>query len=138
MVSQQQLNYTTAAVGNSTPLPSNTSQGGNQTDALSEFQIILPTVIYNLVIVVGVVGNGTLIRLISTSRSMRRRTMNLYILNIAAADLALLLLGLVDGTLYALDRGWLLGSRFCKVYRTIPLCCLYVSILSLVAVAIER
>jgi len=56
----------------------------------------------------------------------------------AIADLILNLLGLPEVVQMALNRGWLLGEPACKAMRYIMVCSLYVSILSLLAVSVER
>lgn len=131
-------NHTLSGGVNDTQREGNSTSKEDDLIVADRSQVVLLAVIFYLVLVSGVVGNSSLIRLITTRRSLLKRSMNLYILNIAIADLTLNVLGLVDGTQSIIYRDWLLGNAFCKIHRTILVSCLYVSILSLVAVACER
>ncbi|KAK0046558.1 tachykinin-like peptides receptor 86C, partial [Biomphalaria pfeifferi] len=63
---------------------------------------------------------------------------NMLILNLALADSLIMLFGLPEIVLFLLNDGWQLGQVACSIDRTILVCSLYSSVLTLVAVCIER
>ncbi|GFO24536.1 neuropeptide receptor 15-like [Plakobranchus ocellatus] len=69
----------------------------------------------------------------------RLRSMtNMLILNLAVADSLIMLFGLPEIVLFMMNDGWRLGLVLCKVDRTVLVAALYSSVLTLVAVCIER
>lgn len=134
--------YSTA---NWTSLPQTDTSSGNESvsddvkyDENSTEAIVTATIFFSLILSVGIIGNASVIWVICVYRSMRQAVMNLYILNMAVADLMLNILGVADVIQFALDDGWILGQAACKGMRFVMVCSLYVSILSLMAVALER
>lgn len=87
---------------------------------------------------VGLIGNSLVIIVILCDRKMRQSVTNIFILNLATADFIIMLAGIPEIVQFMLNRGWLLGPVFCKMNRFVLVVCLYVSILSLVSVCIER
>ena len=83
-------------------------------------------------------GNALVVFVVLTDRKMRQSVTNLLILNLAVADLVIMLLGVPEIVQFMLDKGWLLGPVACKVNRFLLVVCLYVSVLSLVSVCVER
>ncbi|KAI0235685.1 Neuropeptide receptor 15, partial [Lamellibrachia satsuma] len=69
---------------------------------------------------------------------MRHSVTNLFIVNLAVSDLLILVVGVPDIVQFMLNRGWLLGDVLCRLDRYVLVFCLYASVLSLVAVCIER
>ncbi|CAL1544901.1 unnamed protein product, partial [Lymnaea stagnalis] len=63
---------------------------------------------------------------------------NMLILNLALADSLIMLFGLPEIVLFMMNDGWQLGQAACSVDRTVLVCALYSSVLTLVAVCIER
>ena len=87
---------------------------------------------------IGIVGNLLVIWVIMSDRKMRGSVTNLFILNLAAADLLIMLFGVPEIAQFMVNRGWLLGAAMCRVERYVLVVSLYVSIMSLVSVCIER
>ena len=87
---------------------------------------------------VGITGNFLVIFVIVTDRKMRQSVTNLFIMNLALSDLFILLFGVPEIVLFMLDRGWLLGEALCKLQRYVLVVCLYSSVITLVAVCVER
>ncbi|CAI9730889.1 neuropeptide receptor 15-like [Octopus vulgaris] len=86
----------------------------------------------------GFFGNLLVIYSVISDRKMRSSVTNLLITNLALADLSTLISGVPDIVLFILNRGWLLGEIPCKLHRFAMVTSLYVSVLSLCAVCIER
>ena len=87
---------------------------------------------------IGILGNGLVIVVILVDRKMRNSVTNVFIMNLAVADLLIMLFGIPEIVQFMLNRGWLIGEPVCKINRFVLVVSLYVSILSLVTVCIER
>ncbi|ESO94526.1 hypothetical protein LOTGIDRAFT_62145, partial [Lottia gigantea] len=87
---------------------------------------------------VGIIGNLMVIYIILSDRKMRKSVTNMLILNLALADSIIMLFGVPEIVLFMLNKGWLLGLVMCKLQRTLLVCGLYSSVLTLVAVCVER
>lgn len=88
--------------------------------------------------VVGVVGNSLVIFAVLLNRKMRTSMTNLLITNLAIADLVILLLGIPETILFMTNKGWTLDKMACKSNRFILVTALYGSVLTLIALCIER
>ncbi|XP_063431121.1 neuropeptide receptor 15-like [Mytilus trossulus] len=87
---------------------------------------------------VGIFGNVLVICVILLDRKMRQSVTNIFIMNLAIADLLIMLFGIPEIVQFRLNRGWLLGRVLCKINRYILVVSLYCSVLSLVSVCVER
>lgn len=87
---------------------------------------------------VGILGNLMVVYIILADRKMRKSVTNMLILNLALADSLIMLCGIPEIVLFMINKGWLLGLVMCKFQRTVLVCALYSSVLTLVAVCIER
>lgn len=63
---------------------------------------------------------------------------NMLILNLALADSLIMMFGLPEIVQFMMNNGWQLGQVACSTDRTVLVCALYSSVLTLVAVCIER
>ena len=100
--------------------------------------IVLLSLLFIVIGLVGLLGNCLVIIVILLDRKMRQSVTNIFIMNLAVADLLIMLFGVPEILQFMLNRGWLLGPALCKLNRYILVVALYVSILSLVSVCIER
>jgi len=100
--------------------------------------IIFLSLLFFVIVLVGIIGNALVIFVVLTDRKMRQSVTNLLILNLAVADLVIMALGVPEIVQFMLDRGWLLGSLPCRLDRFLLVVCLYSSVLSLVSVCFER
>ena len=114
------------------------TSGTQPPSAASQPAIITLSILFSLIGFVGILGNTLVIYVVLTSKKMRRSVTNLFILNLALADLLIMLIGVPEIVQFILNRGWLLGEFFCKSNRYVLVCSLYVSIMSLLAVCVER
>ena len=95
--------------------------------------------IYGLILLVGLFGNSLVAYIILSDRKMRANVTNLFILNLALADFWLLVVAVEEIVRDALHQEhWVLGLSACKALRSSMIICLYVSVLTLSAVCIER
>jgi thyrotropin-releasing hormone receptor len=69
---------------------------------------------------------------------MRQSVTNIFIMNLAIADLLIMLFGIPEIIQFMLNRGWILGHVLCKLNRYILVVSLYTSVISLVSVCVER
>ncbi|XP_048736800.1 neuropeptide receptor 15-like isoform X4 [Ostrea edulis] len=100
--------------------------------------IISLSILFFIIGVLGIVGNSLVIMVILIDRKMRQSVTNVFIMNLAIADLLIMIFFVPDIIQFILNRGWLIGVGMCKINRYIQVTCLYVSVLSLVSVCIER
>lgn len=94
--------------------------------------------VYTTTGLLGLLGNVLVIFVILHEAKMRRSATNLLILNMAVADANIMLLGLPEIAQFVSGSGWVLGLGACKALRFHMVTCLYVSVLSLTAVCVER
>ena len=100
--------------------------------------IVLLSMLFCVIGTIGLIGNSLVIIVILLDRKMRQSLTNIFIMNLAVADFVIMLIGIPEIVQFMMNRGWLLGAVLCKVNRFILVVSLYVSILSLVFVCIER
>ena len=106
--------------------------------AASEGSLISLSLLFCTIGSIGLVGNLLVIYIILSDKKMRRSVTNLFIMNLALADLMIMLFGVPEIVMFMLNRGWLLGVAMCKFQRYVLTVSLYVSIMTLVAVCVER
>lgn len=93
--------------------------------------------VYGLIILIGLIGNVTLIKIFCTVKSMRN-VPNLFISSLALGDLLLLLTcAPVDASRYLADM-WLFGRVGCKLIPFIQLTSVGVSVFTLTALSADR
>lgn len=93
--------------------------------------------VYGMIILVGLVGNVTLMKTCLLVRSMRT-VPNLFLSSLALGDLLLLLTcAPVDASRYLLDQ-WLFGRLGCKLIPFIQLSSVGVSVFTLTALSADR
>eukprot|EP00061_Rhincodon_typus_P013530 g39955.t1 len=93
--------------------------------------------VYGLIIVIGLVGNVTLIKIFCTVKSMRN-VPNIFITSLALGDLLLLLTcAPVDASKYVATE-WLFGRVGCKLIPFIQLTSVGVSVFTLTALSADR
>ncbi|NXR07422.1 GRPR protein, partial [Semnornis frantzii] len=100
------------------------------------FLYAIPTV-YGIIILIGLIGNITLIKIFCTVKSMRN-VPNLFISSLALGDLLLLVTCVpVDASRYLADE-WLFGRTGCKLIPFIQLTSVGVSVFTLTALSADR
>ena len=107
-------------------------------DPATTESIVLMSLMFLVIGCTGLFGNCLVIVVILVDRKMRNSVTNILIMNLAIADFLIMLFGIPEIVQFMLNTGWLIGKVTCKVNRYILVVSLYVSILSLVTVCIER
>lgn len=93
--------------------------------------------LYLLIITVGLLGNILLVKIFITNSAMRS-VPNIFISNLAAGDLLLLLTCVpVDASRYFFDE-WMFGNVGCKLIPVIQLTSVGVSVFTLTALSADR
>ncbi|XP_003465699.1 neuromedin-B receptor [Cavia porcellus] len=110
--------------------------GSDRTSAELAIRCVIPSV-YLLIIAVGLLGNVMLVKIFICSRAMRS-VPNIFISNLAAGDLLLLLTCVpVDASRYFFDE-WMFGKVGCKLIPAIQLTSVGVSVFTLTALSADR
>ena len=83
-------------------------------------EIVLWTVVLVVILVVGIVGNCLVIAVVARTKDLRSST-NLLLVNLAGADLMVLLVQLPTGLveLHSMPEVWVLGKALCKYLRNL-------------------
>lgn len=100
--------------------------------------VYLLSLVFVIVGVVGVTGNTLVSAAILGDVRMRRSPTNALILNLAIADLIILVACVPDIVQFIGNRGWRLGLELCKMLRFMEVFALYASVLTLLTLCIER
>uniref|UniRef100_A0A8C5SA96 G-protein coupled receptors family 1 profile domain-containing protein n=1 Tax=Laticauda laticaudata TaxID=8630 RepID=A0A8C5SA96_LATLA len=99
--------------------------------------IIVP-IVYSLIFLVGTVGNSLVLAVLLHNGEVKYNTTNLFILNLAVADLFFIVFCVpFQATIYTLD-GWLFGAIACKAVHFFIYLTLYASSFTLAAVSVDR
>ena len=108
------------------------------TENTSQETIVLCSCLFFIIGFIGVCGNLLVIVSVLCSKKMRTSMTNLLITNLAAADLVIMIFGIPEIVLFMRNTGWTLNVITCKVNRYILVSALYGSILTLLALSVER
>ncbi|MBZ3875250.1 Neuromedin-B receptor [Sciurus carolinensis] len=110
--------------------------GSDGTTAELVIRCVIPS-LYLLIITVGLLGNIMLVKIFVTNSAMRS-VPNIFISNLAAGDLLLLLTCVpVDASRYFFDE-WVFGKVGCKLIPVIQLTSVGVSVFTLTALSADR
>ncbi|XP_064618455.1 neuropeptide CCHamide-1 receptor-like [Liolophura sinensis] len=94
-------------------------------------------VLFSIIFVAGVVGNGTLIYTVLRNKKMRN-VPNVHIVSLAAGDLLLILISVpLAAAVFALDH-WIFGTALCKFYYFMQTLSVGVSVFTLTALSGDR
>jgi len=107
-------------------------------DNVTPFEIVAFSVMFFVVGLVGVTGNITVIYIVISDVKMRMSMTNILIVNLAVSDLCILLFGIPEIVQFMLNRGWLMGLEMCKIQRSVLVAALYTSVMTLLALCVER
>ena len=105
-------------------------------EGLSQLYVIVTTVIYSFVIVVGLTGNSLVVATLSRWREMRTPC-NLLIANICAADLGVCILA-APLRIIEIYQGWLFGDVLCYILTPLQDVFVVVSVVTQTVIALER
>ncbi|KAM6137021.1 galanin receptor type 3 [Pterocles gutturalis] len=99
--------------------------------------IIIP-IIFSLIFFLGTAGNALVLAVLLRNGQVKYNTTNLFILNLAMADLCFIICCVpFQATIYTLE-GWLFGAFACKAVHFLIYLTMYASSFTLAAVSIDR
>ncbi|KAL4227223.1 Olfactory receptor [Mactra antiquata] len=107
-------------------------------DPVSKGTLVFLSLLFCIICTIGLLGNSLVIIVVLFDRKMRQSVTNIFIMNLATADFIIMFVGVPEIVQFMMDQGWHLGPVLCKINRFVLVVCLYVSILSLVFVCVER
>ena len=94
--------------------------------------------LFSLMILSAILGNSLVIVIIATNREMRTTVTNLYLLNLAIADLITATLNAPFNFIYMLDRNWKFGESYCTASNFIAYSTVASSVFTITATSIDR
>ncbi|WAR12572.1 OX1R-like protein [Mya arenaria] len=94
-------------------------------------------VVYVITFLVGVLGNILVCFAVYRNKDLQTHT-NILIVNLAVADLTVIVVLLPSALIVDVTDTWLFGGAMCKISIAIGTMCITVSILTLCAISIER
>lgn len=106
--------------------------------SISPGTIVGLSLLFFVICVVGICGNSFVVCAVICNKKMRTSMTNLLITNLAFADLLIMVFGIPETILFMLDQGWLFNRTACKVNRYVMVTSLYGSVLTLIALCVER
>ena len=112
-------------------------EASTQTTSLGAERVIVPMV-FSLVVLCGCVGNSLVIVVVLKNRDYLRNTTNLFILNLAIADLLFLMFCVPFHAVIFSTTYWPFGQVLCKLVHFIQYSSMVASIFTLVAMAADR
>ena len=105
--------------------------------AIDETSLICLLVAYSILITTGAVGNGLVCIAVARKPAMRTAR-NIYIINLAISDLILCLFTMPFSLLEIVLKYWPLGTLTCKLVAGLEATSIFVSTISIMAIAIDR
>ncbi|CAK9300529.1 unnamed protein product [Gordionus sp. m RMFG-2023] len=109
-------------------------------DALYEFSVgplVLMSILYGMISLTSIIGNGCVIWIILSRHKMRTVT-NYFLLNLAIADMVIGMFSVPFQFQAALLQRWVLPNIMCPLAPFVQTLCVNVSVLTLTIVALDR
>ena len=119
-------------IGNS----SESRSGGDQSSQGSE--AILVPIIFSFMVLLGGIGNILVMVVVIKNKNQFKNTTNLFILNLAVADLLFLIFCVPFHAIIYTGLGWPFGEFMCKFVHFVQYSSMVASILTLVAMSFDR
>ncbi|KAE9414730.1 hypothetical protein Angca_006212, partial [Angiostrongylus cantonensis] len=95
------------------------------------------TLVYSLLFIFGLVGNGGVVLAMAKNRRLRSAR-NIFLLNLILTDLLLVLTAVPVTPWYALTKTWEFGSAMCRIMPLSNSCSVFVTSWSLTAISIDK
>ncbi|EYC01503.1 hypothetical protein Y032_0106g3730 [Ancylostoma ceylanicum] len=95
------------------------------------------TLVYGLLFILGLVGNGGVVFAMANNRRLRSAR-NIFLLNLILTDLLLVLTAVPVTPWYALTKNWQFGSAMCHIMPLSNSCSVFVTSWSLTAISIDK
>lgn len=110
---------------------------GDESIMASSYLLALFIVVYALIFVVGVCGNALVVFVVAHNRAMQTIT-NIFIANLAVADVIMCLLAVPFTPLSGLLHNWVFGDVLCRVVPMAMGASVHVSTMTSTAIAVDR
>lgn len=94
-------------------------------------------VLYCIVIVVGLLGNSLVCYVVCRYKKLRTPR-NIFILNLSACDILMSVVGMPFSLIRLTLKNWYLGEALCKIVPSLQTIDVFVSTLTIVAIAVDR
>ena len=94
--------------------------------------------LYMLIMLVSLIGNGLVIVVICSNRSMLSKPTNYLMLNLAVCDLLILVSCVWVEMVASVNRLWILSELFCKLNSYMQIASIVASVWTLVAITCDR
>ncbi|XP_063343682.1 C-X-C chemokine receptor type 3-like [Pelmatolapia mariae] len=101
------------------------------------FEAVFIPVLYSVVLVVGLLGNGLLLGILTQSRKTWSVT-DIFILHLGVADILMLVTLPIWAVQYAQSGGWTFGTPLCMISRSVFMINFYCGILLLACISLDR
>uniref|UniRef100_I3JZX1 C-X-C chemokine receptor type 3 n=1 Tax=Oreochromis niloticus TaxID=8128 RepID=I3JZX1_ORENI len=114
-------------------------EGGDVCDLTEtvNFEAVFIPVLYSVVFVVGLLGNGLLLRILARSRKTWSVT-DTFILHLGVADILMLVTLPIWAAQYAQSDGWTFGTPLCNIIGSVFTINFYSGILLLACISLDR
>uniref|UniRef100_A0A8C9TVH3 Galanin receptor 2a n=1 Tax=Scleropages formosus TaxID=113540 RepID=A0A8C9TVH3_SCLFO len=112
----------------------------NRTSRSWSPETVLVSLAFTLIFLVGTVGNGLVLAVLLRSGQMnaKKKTTNLFILNLCVADLCFIVFCVpFQATIYTLEQ-WVFGSFLCRAVHFFIFLTMYASVFTLATVSLDR
>ncbi|XP_072287111.1 type-2 angiotensin II receptor [Pyxicephalus adspersus] len=106
-------------------------------NTIEDYQMDLLPVFYSFICVFGFVGNAIVISVLCLQRDVKS-VANIYIVNLALADLLFLVTLPFWATYYAFGLNWIFGTMMCKISSSLLALNLFASIFFITCMSIDR
>ena len=110
---------------------------GIENKKLKSHEEILVIMVFSIVIVLGIFGNLLVIWTVIANKNMRTSN-NLFILNLAISDLTLCIFSIPFNAYKVLRHDWIFGEFLCRLTPFFQAINVFVSSMSITAIALDR
>ena len=105
---------------------------------VTSLEMISFSALFFIIGVVGILGNCIVVYIVFSDSNMRVSMTNMLVVNLAVADLLILVFGIPEIVMFMINEGWLLGDEWCRIQRSVLVVSLYASVMTLLALCVER
>ncbi|XP_048371005.1 type-2 angiotensin II receptor [Sphaerodactylus townsendi] len=117
--------------------PTNVSSWSHCSVQFSSYQFVLIPVLYSILFIFGLMGNSLVILVLCQQKNLKT-VANIYIVNLATADLLTLVTVPFWATYYAYGYNWLFGSMMCKLCSSVLGLTMFASIFFITCMSMDR
>ena len=115
----------------------NMTEGEGHSFIMPWWQQLVFITVYVVMFVIATGGNFIVIWIVMAHKRMRTVT-NYFLVNLAVADAMISLLNTLFTSVYLMYQDWWFGDAYCKFTNFISVCTISASVLTFMAIAIDR